>query len=77
MGILSVPKKEIDLAFSYLSGVSVTVNRGVFRTESKIKMKLLAKIQSSKLPAVNSFHSILDVWLGSECTCGQSHCINT
>ena len=47
MGILSVPKKEIDLVFSYLSGVPVTVNRGVFRTESKIKMKLLVKIVES------------------------------
>ena len=47
MGIFSVPKKEIDLVFSYLNGVSVTVNRGVFRTESKFKMELLAKIVES------------------------------
>ena len=47
MGIFSVPKKEIDLVFSYLNGVSVTVNRGVFRTESKFKMELLGKIVES------------------------------
>ena len=47
MGIFSVPKKEIDLVFLYLSGVSVTVNRCVFRTESKFKMELLAKIVES------------------------------
>ena len=47
MGIFSVPKKEIDLVFLYLSGVSVIVNRGVYRTESKFKMKLLAKIVKS------------------------------
>ena len=51
MGIFSVPKKEIDLVFSYLSGVSVTVNRGAFRTESKFKMELLPK-------TVESFQSL-------------------
>ena len=42
MNIFSVPKKELDLFFPYLSGA--IVNRGVFRTESNVKMKLLAKI---------------------------------